>query len=60
MIDQHELLAKCCDSSSPVEPFPALSKMYKAMRELPELSKYFSSESYSLPVNNKLGNCFFC
>jgi hypothetical protein len=59
MIDQHELLATSCGKGSPVAGFPALETLYKAMRELPELSSYFASAAYKLPVNNSLGNCYW-
>ena len=57
MIDQHELLAKSCGKDSPVATFPALKAHHQAMLKLPELSAYFASDAYKLPVNNELGKC---
>ena len=33
--------------------FPCLSKFYNAFKELPKMQKYFNSELYKLPYQNK-------
>lgn len=59
MIDQLELMAPTVGAPSPVADFPKLAAFYAHVRALPKLEKYFASDMYKLPVNNKLASCYF-
>mmetsp|Transcript_13136 Transcript_13136/g.24207 ORF Transcript_13136/g.24207 Transcript_13136/m.24207 type:complete len:235 (-) Transcript_13136:118-822(-) len=54
MLDQHELIAAKLSYVSPLADFPKLTAYYKAFKELPTLQKYFASDAYQLPINNKM------
>eukprot|EP00971_Amphidinium_carterae_P314489 6251085-Amphidinium_carterae.1 len=54
MLDQHELVASKLSYASPLAKFPKLTAYYKAFKELPTLQKYFASDAYQLPMNNKM------
>jgi len=56
MLDQHELMAKDVGAPSPMEGYPLLSAFYTRVKELPQLEKYFASDAYKLPCNNKMAN----
>mmetsp|Transcript_5958 Transcript_5958/g.18743 ORF Transcript_5958/g.18743 Transcript_5958/m.18743 type:complete len:357 (+) Transcript_5958:66-1136(+) len=59
MIDQHELLAKRLDLSSPLVGFPRLGTYYGDFRAEPKLAAYFESPDYSLPVNSSEAGAYF-
>jgi len=59
MIDQLELMAKKHGTKSPIADLPKLAAFYAHFRALPQLKKYFDSDMYKLPCNNKLGGAYF-
>jgi len=56
MCDQQELLAKELKVASPLESYPGLKAFYEKFKALPQLKKYFESDAYKLPVNNKMAH----
>lgn len=54
LIDQQEVMAQRYDFESPLKPYPGLNAYYQRFRDLPRLKKYFDSEAYTLPMNNKM------
>jgi glutathione S-transferase len=53
MLDQFEMMAADAGAASPLQDFPKLKKLYSSLRADPKLSKYFASDLYKLPPNNK-------
>uniref|UniRef100_A0A7S0IWP0 glutathione transferase n=2 Tax=Calcidiscus leptoporus TaxID=127549 RepID=A0A7S0IWP0_9EUKA len=56
MLDQHVMMAAALSLPSPLESFPKLAALHKALRELPQLQEYFEGPNYKLPCNNKMAN----
>lgn len=59
MLDQHEMLAKNHDQTSPLARFPKLSVYYDAFRAEPTLAAYFTSPDYALPINHAESGAYF-
>ena len=53
MLDQFEMMAADGGAPSPLEQFPKLKNLYVTLRADPKLAKYFASDLYKLPPNNK-------
>jgi len=53
MLDQHEIYAQKLGKSSPLGSgdFPTLTGLHEAVKALPQLQKYFASDSYGLTCN---------
>lgn len=56
LIDQLEILAKARKKDSLLEGKDKLKQLYTEMRNMDELSEYFQSDLYNLPINNKMSN----
>eukprot|EP00667_Euglena_gracilis_P014672 EG_transcript_15207 len=50
-LDHHEALARVAGVESPLTAFPKLQAFYGTFRQLPQLEKYFASETSRLPIN---------
>lgn len=53
MLDQFEMMAADAEVESPLASYPKLKNLYTTMRKEPKLEKYFASDLYKLPPNNK-------
>lgn len=53
MLDQLEMMAADSKVPGPLEKFPKLKKLHQSLRADPKLAKYFASDLYKLPPNNK-------
>jgi glutathione S-transferase len=53
MLDQFELMAEDSKVPGPLAGFPNLKKLHETLRADPKLAKYFASDLYKLPPNNK-------
>eukprot|EP00929_Paragymnodinium_shiwhaense_P104205 TRINITY_DN6834_c0_g1_i1.p1 TRINITY_DN6834_c0_g1~~TRINITY_DN6834_c0_g1_i1.p1 ORF type:complete len:363 (+),score=141.41 TRINITY_DN6834_c0_g1_i1:91-1179(+) len=54
MLDQHNILAERMSKPSIFDKIPKCKAFYDRFRALPSLSKYFESEAYKMPINNKM------
>jgi len=54
MLDQIEMLAADSNELGPLERFPRLKNLHRALRADPKLFEYFSSDNFKLPPNNKM------
>merc|ERR1719424_1695084 len=53
MLDQHKLLAEKIGAPDMLAKFPLCKAFYDRFRAIDTLQKYFASDSYKLPINNK-------
>lgn len=53
MLDQFEMMAVDAKVASPLQDFPKLQKLHQTLKADPKLAKYFSSDLYKFPPNNK-------
>lgn len=53
MLDQYEMMAADAGAISPLANCPKLQNLHKSLREDPKLAKYFASDLFKLPPNNK-------
>jgi glutathione S-transferase len=54
VIDQHEQMALKHSFKSPTSSFPQLEAFHSLLQHEPRLQKYFDSDFYKLPCNNKM------
>mmetsp|Transcript_92093 Transcript_92093/g.260188 ORF Transcript_92093/g.260188 Transcript_92093/m.260188 type:complete len:243 (+) Transcript_92093:104-832(+) len=58
MLDQHEHMYSKMHIPSSLGEFPALKTLHGSVKALPQLAKYFASDSYKLPCNNPIANTY--
>ena len=56
MLDMHELWANDTGCTRPLMGFDALIALYEALRDLGPMQKYYASEAFLLPYNNKMAH----
>jgi len=54
VVDQHEQMASKHAFRSPVSAFPHLQTFHSMIFQEPRLQRYFDSDNYKLPCNNKM------
>eukprot|EP00930_Biecheleria_cincta_P018202 TRINITY_DN1425_c0_g1_i1.p1 TRINITY_DN1425_c0_g1~~TRINITY_DN1425_c0_g1_i1.p1 ORF type:complete len:340 (+),score=78.64 TRINITY_DN1425_c0_g1_i1:72-1022(+) len=59
MLDQHKMLAEKHAQADIFTSIPKCKAFYDKFRALPQLQKYFDSDSYKLPVNNQAAGAYF-
>jgi glutathione S-transferase len=59
MLDQHKMVAAKIGAPDFFTKFPLCKAFYDRFRAIESLQKYFESDSYKLPCNNKMANCYF-